>query len=132
MRILIVEDEIIIAEDLRLTLQNFGHEIISIVSSGEEAVLYADKLIPDIIFMDINLDGELNGIDAAIKIREKHTIPIIFCSAYIDRVTQRETSLIKPGIFISKPVEESKIQIALNNILGLNLNTNVALQYNTN
>ena len=131
MRILIVEDELIIAEDLRLTLQNFGHEIVSIVSSGEEAVLYADKLIPDIIFMDINLDGELNGIDAAIEIREKHKIPIVFCSAYIDRVTQRETSLIKPGIFISKPVEESKIQIALNNLLGLNLNANVALQYKT-
>lgn len=131
MRILIVEDEIIIAEDLRLTLENFEHEVIAIVSSGEEAVLYADKLIPDIIFMDINLDGEINGIDAAIKIREKHTIPIIFCSAYIDRVTQRETSQVKPGIFISKPVEESKIQIALNNILGLNLNANVALQYNT-
>ncbi len=131
MRILIVEDEIIIAEDLRLTIQNFGHEVIAIVSSGEEAVAFANKLMPDIIFMDINLDGELNGIDAAIKIRENHSIPIIFCSAYIDRVTQRETSLIKPGIFISKPVEESKIQIALNNILGINLNANVALQYKT-
>ena len=131
MRILIVEDELIIAEDLRLTIQNFGHEVIAIVSSGEEAVVHTDKLKPDIIFMDIHLDGDVNGIDAAIKIREKHEIPIIFCSAYIDRVTQRETSLIKPGIFISKPVEESKIQIALNNLLGLNLNANVALQYNT-
>ena len=131
MRILIVEDEIIIAEDLKLTIQNFGHEVISIVTSGEEAVVYTDRLMPDIIFMDIVLDGELNGIDAAIKIREKHNIPIIFCSAYIDRVTQRETSLIKPGIFISKPVEESKIQIALNNLLGLNINANVVLQYKT-
>ena len=131
MRILIVEDEIIIAEDLKLTIQNFGHEVISIVTSGEEAVVYTDRLMPDIIFMDIVLDGELNGIDAAIKIREKHNIPIIFCSAYIDRVTQRETSLIKPGIFISKPVEESKIQIALNNLLGLNLNASVELQYKT-
>ena len=131
MRILIVEDEIIIAEDLKLTIQNFGHEVIAIVSSGDEAVVYTDRLMPDIIFMDIVLDGELNGIDAAIKIREKHNIPIIFCSAYIDRVTQRETSLIKPGIFISKPVEESKIQIALNNLLGLNLNASVELQYKT-
>ena len=113
MRILIVEDEFIIAEDLKLTLQNFGHEVVSIVSSGEKAIDYADKLTPDIIFMDILLDGEVNGIDAAIKIREKHNVPIVFCSAYIDKVTQRETSQVKPGIFISKPVEESKIKMAL-------------------
>lgn len=132
MRILIVEDEIIIAEDLRLTLQSFGHEVIAIVSSGEEAIAYADKLTPDVIFMDINLDGEINGIDAARKIGEKHETPIIFCSAYIDRITQRETSQFKTGIFISKPVEEAKIQTALSNFIGQNLNTNLTLQFNTN
>lgn len=132
MRILIVEDELIIAEDLKLTLQSFGHEVISIVSSGEKAIVYTDKFTPDIIFMDINLDGEITGIDAARKIREKHEIPIIFCSAYIDKVTQRETSQFKPGIFISKPIEESKIQMALNNFIRHNLNTNLILQYNTN
>ena len=131
MRILIVEDEFIIAEDLRLTLQNFGHEVVSIVSSGEEAITYTEKLKPDVIFMDINLDGEINGINAAIKIREKYVIPIVFCSAYIDIVTQRETSQIKPGIFISKPIEESKIKMALNNFIGHSFNANLALQYNT-
>ena len=127
MRILIVEDEFIIAEDLKLTLQNFGHEVVSIVSSGEKAIDYADKFTPDIIFMDILLDGEINGIDAAIKIREKYTIPIIFCSAYIDKVTQKETTQVKPGFFISKPVEESKIKIALSNFIGHNLEANLAL-----
>ena len=127
MRILIVEDEFIIAEDLRLTLQNFGHEIISIVSSGEEAIAHAERFEPDMIFMDINLDGDVNGIDAAIKIREKHMIPIVFCSAYIDKITLRESSQIKPGIFISKPVEEFKIQTALNNFVRHNLKTNLAL-----
>ena len=126
MKIMIVEDEFIIAEDLKLTLQNFGHEVVSIVSSGEKAIDYADKFTPDIIFMDILLDGEINGIDAAIKIREKYTIPIIFCSAYIDKVTLRESSQIKPGIFISKPVEEFKIQTALNNFVGQNLKANLA------
>ena len=127
MRILIVEDEFIIAEDLKLTLQDFGHEVISIVTSGEKAIEYADKFTPDIIFMDILLDGEINGIDAAIKIREKYNVPIIFCSAYIDKITQRETSQIKPGIFISKPVEESKIKTALSNFVGHNLKANFAI-----
>jgi len=127
MRVMIVEDEFIIAEDLKLTLQNFGHEIVSIVSSGEEAIDYANRFLPDIIFMDIVLDGEINGIDAAIKIKAKYEIPIIFCSAYIDSLTQKEASQIKPGIFISKPVEESKVQTALDNFLELNLNAGLAM-----
>ena len=53
MRILIVEDELIIAEDLKLTLQSFGHEVIAMVSSGEKAIAFADSLTPDVIFMDI-------------------------------------------------------------------------------
>jgi len=132
MRILIVEDEIIIAEDLKLTLQGFGHEVIAIVSSGEKAIAYADSLTPDVIFMDINLDGEINGIEAARKIGDKHDIPIVFCSAYIDRITERETSQIKSGIFISKPVEESKIQTALSNFLGQGLNVDLTLHFKTN
>ena len=131
-RILIVEDEIIIAEDLKLTLQSFGHEVIAMVSSGEKAIAYTDKLTPDVIFMDINLDGEINGIDAARKICEKHEIPIVFCSAYIDILTPKDTSQFKTGIFISKPVEESKIQTALSNFIGQNLNTDLTLQFNTN
>ncbi len=132
MRILIVEDELIIAEDLKLTLESFGYEVIAMVSSGEKAIAYADSLTPDVIFMDINLDGELNGIDAAIKIGEKHEIPIVFCSAYIDRITERETSQIKSGIFISKPVEELKLRRALSNFIGQSLNTNLILHYSTN
>lgn len=128
MRILIVEDEFIIAEDLRLTLQDFGHEVIAIVSSGEEAIVYTDKFIPDIIFMDIKLDGKIDGIDAARKIRVKHEIPIVFCSANIDKITKKETTQIKPGIFISKPIEEFKIKTALNNFMGQSYNTNLALQ----
>lgn len=131
MRILIVEDEFIIAEDLKLTLQKFGHEVISIVSSGEEAITHAERFEPDMIFMDINLDGDVNGIDAAIKIMEKHEIPIVFCSANIDELTQRKTSQIKSGVFISKPIEDYKIKTALNNFIGHSFNANLALQYNT-
>ena len=72
------------------------------------------------------------SIDSIRKIGEKHDIPIVFCSAYIDRVTERETSQFKSGIFISKPVEESKIQTALSNFLGQGSNTNLILQYSTN
>ena len=117
---------------MRLTLQDFGHEVVAIVSSGEEAIVYTDKFTPDIIFMDIKLDGKIDGIDAARKIRKNHEIPIIFCSAFIDTVTQRETSQIKSGIFIPKPIDDSMLQIALSNLIGHNFNVNIALQYNTN
>ena len=120
MKILIVEDEIIIAEDLRLTLQGFGHEIISVVSSGEKAINYADIFSPDLIFMDIVLEGNINGIEAAMMIKEKHDIPIIFCTAFADMVTKKVTSKIEPSIFISKPIEERKIQVALNDFIQYN------------
>jgi len=120
MKILIVEDEIIIAEDLRLTLQGFGHEIVSVVSSGEEAIIYADNFLPDMIIMDIVLEGDINGIEAAMIIKKKHDIPIIFCTAFADMVTKKVISKIEPSIFISKPIEERKIQIALNDFIQYN------------
>jgi CheY-like chemotaxis protein len=120
MKILIVEDEIIIAEDLKLTLQGFGHEIISIVSSGEDAIIYADNFLPDMIIMDIVLEGEISGIDAALLIKKKHNIPIIFCTAFVDMITRNVTSKFEPSIFISKPIEEHKIQVALNNLVQYN------------
>ncbi len=120
MKILIVEDEIIIAEDLRLTLQGFGHEIVSVVSSGEEAIIYADNFLPDMIIMDIVLEGDINGIEAAMIIKKKHDIPIIFCTAFVDMITRNVTSKFKPSIFISKPIEEHKIQVALNDLVHYN------------
>jgi len=120
MRVLIVEDEYIIAQDLKMTIMSYGHEVIDVVTTGEDAIAYASKYDPDLIFMDIKLDSDLDGIEAARTIRKTANIPIIFCSAYVDRITQYDTSLISPGIILAKPVIESKIQMALDNCKDLN------------
>ncbi|MBU0473542.1 MAG: response regulator [Bacteroidetes bacterium] len=82
--ILIVEDEYLIALDLKVTLIKLGFTVSAIVTSGEEAIKHAEIEIPDLILMDINLETEMDGIDAATEIYSKFRIPIIFVTAYSD------------------------------------------------
>ena len=78
LKILIVEDENIIAFEMKTILEIQGYSIVGIASSGEEAVTFTDKHRPDLIIMDIQLEGDLDGIDTAGLINEKYNIPIIF------------------------------------------------------
>lgn len=103
--ILIVEDEIIIALDLKKTLEKFGHSVKGIVSTGEEAIKLAESLKPDIILMDINLKGNLNGIEAAKEIFENNPEEnIIFVSAFENRWFS-EPTLINNSTFFKKPID---------------------------
>ncbi|MDO9576816.1 MAG: response regulator [Candidatus Cloacimonadales bacterium] len=115
-RILITEDERLIAEDLKQTLQAFGHEIVAIVSTGEKAVEKAKELNPDIIFMDIKLEGELSGIEAAKEIRGAIKTAIIFCTAYSDDLTLLQLSTLSPEGYIAKPFRESEILNSIKHI----------------
>ncbi|MEA2003761.1 MAG: response regulator [archaeon] len=83
-RILIVEDEAIVAEDLELAVTNIGYNVVGRAASADAAVNKAVKLKPDIVLMDIVLRGEKNGIDASREIKEKVDIPVIFLTAYSD------------------------------------------------
>jgi two-component system, sensor histidine kinase len=115
-RILITEDEKLIAEDLKLTLQELGHVVVRVESTGENAVEKARELIPDIVFMDIKLEGELNGIDAAKKIREIIKADIIFCTAYSDDLTLLQLSALNPEGYLTKPFREGEILNTLEKI----------------
>jgi len=84
-RILIVEDEVIIAMEIELCLQSLGYEVISIVDTGEKAIVKAEVDKPDLILMDIRIKGEMDGIDTAEVIRKRFGIPVIFSTAYCDR-----------------------------------------------
>ena len=116
-RILITEDERIIAEDLKLILQSFGHEIIEIVSTGENAIRIALQAKPDLIFMDIKLEGRMTGLDAAKEIMINHEIPVIFCSAYADDLTLLQASSLHPAGYISKPFSEEDIKSVINPVI---------------
>ncbi|OQX71848.1 MAG: hypothetical protein B6D62_01245 [Candidatus Cloacimonas sp. 4484_275] len=119
-RILITEDERIIAEDLKMTLQEFGYDVIGIVASGEEAIAETKRLKPDLILMDIMLDGKLNGIETAKDIFIKFKIPVIYITAYADSETLDKAKKTKPFGFLFKPFEEeelfSTLEFAINKI----------------
>jgi len=107
--ILIVEDEVIIAEDIRKTLTRFNYEVLEIVTFGEIAIQRAEELRPDVIMMDIMLEGEMNGIEAARIIRSKLDVPIIFSTAYADEKTIEAAKYVGPFGYIVKPFEDREL-----------------------
>ena len=109
-RILIVEDDMIIAANISLQLSNAGYEITGVVPRGEEAVLHAKANKPDIILMDINLRGALDGIATASKIQETHNVPIIYLTANSDEPTFFRAKTTHPYAFISKPFSNLDLQ----------------------
>ena len=115
--ILIVEDENIIAEDISDSLISLGYRITGIVYSGEEAIQSAAELRPDLVLMDVNLQGSIDGILAAEEIRSRFQIPVVYLTAYPDENTLWRVNGTKPFGYIVKPFEAKKmhttIQLAL-------------------
>ncbi|MBW2135152.1 MAG: response regulator [Deltaproteobacteria bacterium] len=112
-RILIVEDERIIAEDLQRTLENLGYSVAAIVPSGEEAVEIAATHNPDLVLMDIVLSGEMDGIAAAEQIRSCFKIPVVFLTAYGDEQTLKRAKLTEPFGYILKPFDNRELHITI-------------------
>jgi len=116
-RVLIVEDEIIVAKDLQQKLIDLGYNVPDIALTADEAISKTRTSDPDIILMDIKLDGPVDGIDAATNIRKKNDVPIIFLTAYGDESTIERAKLTDPNGYMIKPfnVQElhSNIQLAL-------------------
>jgi PAS domain S-box-containing protein len=116
-RILVVEDERITAEDIKDGLKSLGYEVPAVVHSGEEAVRKAEEIRPDIILMDIELEGKMDGIEAAGQIKKHFDIPVIYLTAYsdestVERAERTEPSgyvLKEPSGFIYKPFKESEL-----------------------
>ncbi len=79
---MIVEDEVIVAMDVQQRLERLGYNVVAHATSGEEAITLAMREMPDLILMDIKIQGEMDGIDAAARIRATHDIPIIYVTAF--------------------------------------------------
>lgn len=101
--ILIVEDEPIIAADLNDRLTDLGYQVMANVESGEEALLEVGRQDPDLILMDIQLAGELDGVETALLLREKTSAPLIFLTSNSDEATFSRARQARPRAFISKP-----------------------------
>lgn len=103
-KVLIVEDEMIIALLIERMVKNLGHEVVGKVSSGKEAVSVALQENPDIILMDIRLQGQMDGIEAMSIINEKVSIPVIFISGNTDKLYQEKVNNGDYIDFLSKPI----------------------------
>lgn len=116
-QVLVVEDEAIVAEDLRTLLEGLGYMVPAVVSSGEEALQKAAETHPDVVLMDIVLKGEMDGVEAADQIRARRNVPVVFLTAYSDPNTARRAIRTEPFGYLVKPFEERElyttIQLAL-------------------
>ena len=111
-RIIIAEDEGIIAEDIRRRLNSLGYDVVSVVSSAEKALSDTEKLCPDLVLMDIVMKGKMDGIEAADKIHALD-IPVIFLTAYADQKTFERAKLSAPYGYIVKPFDERLMNITI-------------------
>ncbi len=113
LRILIAEDEGIVALDLRYSLEAMGSQVVGVVSSGRDAIFLAEKYKPDLVLMDIRLQGEMDGIEAASEILSNFQIPVIYLTAMADKKTIQRAMATNPNGFITKPFSEQELRAAI-------------------
>jgi signal transduction histidine kinase/CheY-like chemotaxis protein len=116
-RLLIVEDESIVAKDIQRRLKNLGYTVAGIATAGDTAIQQAEALKPDLVLMDIMLKGNMDGVDTAQQIRARLGIPVVYLTAHSDEGTLQRAKLTGPFGYVLKPFEErdlhTTIEIAL-------------------
>lgn len=115
-RILIVEDDQIIAADLRLKIERLGHEVVGIATAGEEAIRMADQLNPEIVLMDIQLETAMSGAEAARTIQETKGASIIFVTAFPSSTFRggESSGMPEEGSYLAKPFSKVQLEQVLN------------------
>jgi CheY-like chemotaxis protein len=112
-RLVIVEDESLLAEDLAKRLMRLGYEVVGVASSGEAGVEAGERLRPDLVLMDIHLRGEVDGIAAAERLRDRFDIPVVFITGNADDATFERAKAVCPLGFVLKPFDGRQLQIAV-------------------
>jgi two-component system, response regulator PdtaR len=116
MKILIVEDEALIAMHLELLVEDFGHQVCAVAASKDEAIAHAAVHLPDVVLMDVRLARGSSGIDAAREIHDRHGIRCIFLSANLDAATRDAVRTFEPIDFVGKPILPALLQRALEKV----------------
>ncbi|MGB3534708.1 MAG: EAL domain-containing protein [Microcoleaceae cyanobacterium] len=111
--IMIVEDELIVAENLAQNLRRLGYSISAVVNSGEDAIQAAKTTYPDLVLMDIMLRGDIDGIEAALQIYHQFKIPVIYMTAYADKSTLERAKKTEPYGYLVKPFKPQDIQTTI-------------------
>jgi DNA-binding response OmpR family regulator len=112
-KILIVEDEGVVALQLKVNLEKWNYVVSGIVASGEEALKRMEALTPDLVMMDMTLQGKLDGIKTADMIRKQYNIPVIYLTAHSEESTIRRAKETEPYGYILKPFNAQEIRIAI-------------------
>lgn len=116
-KILIVEDEVILAMSMKQELISLGYNVMNTVETGKKAVISANELKPDLILMDITLKGEIDGIEAAKKINETLDIPIIYMTAYSDEDILNRAIMTEPYAYILKPFNKEEVNANIKTVI---------------
>ena len=113
LRVLVVEDERVVALDLRLSLESLGHEVVALAASGEAAIRLAAQHEPDLVLMDIHLEGAMRGTEAAQRIRALLGTPVVFLTAFAEDDTLTEAIRSAPYGYLLKPFELRELQATM-------------------
>lgn len=111
--VLIVEDDPIIAADLKFFMKDFGYAPFPAVADAEQALLMLESITPDFILMDVSLEGEVDGIELAEKINQKMDVPIIFLTAHHDKKTIDRIKTTQPSAYLVKPLQEHNLKASI-------------------
>lgn len=117
-RVLIAEDEGLLALQLRMRIKDWGLELCGCVTTADEVVASARSLKPDVILMDIRLARQSDGMDAARRIRAFSSIPIVFISGYTEEALKDEARRLAPSSYLEKPVMEAEVLKVIRSHLG--------------
>jgi CheY-like chemotaxis protein len=112
-KILVVEDENVVALEIKKRLTRLGYIVPSVASSGKEAISKAEGFLPDLILMDIRLKGEMDGIEAAQKIWTQFGIPVIYLTAHSDDETLKRAKQTQPYGYVLKPFVEEDLRAVI-------------------
>ncbi len=115
--VLVVEDESIIALDIQQTLVELGYDAFAIASSAEEAVAHALGRCPDVVLMDIHINGTVDGISAAQLFQELFRVPVIYVTAHADEATIERARMSRPYGYLLKPVRAVELKAAITDTL---------------
>ncbi len=112
-RILIAEDDAILALRIQRTVEAMGHEVVALTATGEDAVRLTEELQPEVVLMDVSLRGEMTGVVAAAHIQARGETPIIYVTAYSDRDLIEQAARTAPYAYLTKPIRERELHAAI-------------------
>ena len=112
-KILVVEDQLIIAKDIEALLSDWGYEVVGCAASSHEAMFLFHKHQPDLALVDIHIDGDMDGIEVANSFNATRHIPIVYLTAQADKGTVERAKATNPSAYLLKPFDERHLQISL-------------------